>query len=199
MSLPALLLGAAGFALYFVYDINSFTKRSPFFGLSFLLGTALIVTATALELYHALRSGAFAYWPDLVFALLGFLALGALIYCLFFALPFEKTYVSQEDGRKVCAVGVYAFCRHPGILCFFLLYLFIGLAALPAPSLLLNGVIFSLLNGGYAWFQDRVTFPKTLHGYGEYRKEVPFLIPNKNSIRLAVKTWRRDQRKEEKK
>ena len=46
-------------------------------------------------------------------------AFAALIYTLFFALPFDETYAKQNNGRYVCDRGVYALCRHPGILCFF--------------------------------------------------------------------------------
>ena len=77
------------------------------------------------------------------------------------------------------------------------MYLFMGLAALPAPFLA-NGMVLSLLNVAYAWFQDRVTFPKSFFNYEEYRERVPFLIPTKDSIRLAGKTWRRSNGEEAK-
>jgi len=76
--------------------------------------------------------------------------------------------------------------------------LFLGLAARPVP-MLLNGMIFSLMNLCYALFQDKVTFPKTFSDYEDYRSRAPFLIPNKDSIRRARETWPRPVRKEEKK
>jgi protein-S-isoprenylcysteine O-methyltransferase Ste14 len=90
---------------------------------------------------------------------------------------------------------VYALCRHPGVICLFAMYLFLGLAALPTP-LLGCGMVFSLLNVLYALFQDRVTFPKTFCDYEAYRKTVPFLLPTRASIRRAVQTGRRPHRKE---
>jgi hypothetical protein len=54
-------------------------------------------------------------------------------------------------------------------------YLLWGAAALPA-GMLINSLLFSLLNLGYAWFQDRVTFPRTFCDYEEYRKKIPFLL-----------------------
>ena len=52
-------------------------------------------------------------------------------------------------------------------------------------------MLFSLLNLAYAWFQDRITFPRTFCDYETYRERVPFLIPTGNSIRLARQTWNR--------
>jgi hypothetical protein len=76
------------------------------------------------------------------------------------------------------------------------MYLFLGLAALPS-GLIVNGMIFSVLNLAYAWFQDHVTFPKTFCDYETYRKQAPFLIPTMNSIRRAKETWGYPHEKEE--
>ncbi len=192
----ALFMGAAGFALYLLYDINSYTVDSRVLRWGFLLGSLLIAGATGLELASAWREGAISGWMDLSFLLLALAALGALIYCLFFALPFQETYGDPVNGRRVYTCGAYALCRHPGVLCFFAMYLFLGLAALPG-TLLVTGMTFSLLNGAYAWFQDRVTFPKTFCGYEAYRENTPFLLPDRASIRRARETWGHPYEKEE--
>lgn len=192
----ALLLGIAGFILCFLYDINSFTLRSRVLHCTFGIGTALIAAATALDLWAAWKADAFSGFPDLLLLLLGSACFAALIYCLFFALPFHETYAEQTDGRCVYDRGVYALCRHPGILCFFGMFLFVGIAALPSP-LLMHGCVFSLLNLAYALFQDRITFPKTFCDYHTYRKRVPFLIPTRDSTRLARDTWPRAGGKED--
>ena len=41
-----------------------------------------------------------------------------LIYTLFFALPFDKTYQNESEKRMAYTEGVYALCRHPGVLWF---------------------------------------------------------------------------------
>ena len=192
----SLITGILGFVLYILYDINSFTKKNPFVHSFFLLGTVLIALATGLDLYHSLASGAFSGAVDTALAAGGIVSFLALIYCLFFALPFEKTYADQTIGNHVYDRGVYALCRHPGILCFFFLYLLLGLAALPG-RLLHHGMVFSLLNLLYAWFQDRITFPKTFCDYREYRTRVPFLIPTPASIRMAIKTLPHSKNREE--
>lgn len=192
----ALLLGAVGFGLYLLYDINSFTADRPLLRLGFLAGTLLIAGATGMECLSAWRVGAFSGGTDLLLLFLALAAFAALIYCLFFALPFQQTYTDPVNGRRTYTFGAYALCRHPGVLCFFAMYLFLGLAALPA-GLLRTGMIFSLLNGAYAWFQDRVTFSKTFCDYEGYRNTTPFLIPSAASIRRARRTWGYPYEKEE--
>ena len=192
----SLTLGIGGFLLYLLYDVNSFTYRLRLLHGAFALGTLLVGAATALDLLEAWRLGAFSGPGDAALLLAAGACLAALVYSLFFALPFQETYRQQEQGRHVYDGGVYALCRHPGILCFFGLYLCLGLAALPG-RLLVHGMVFSLLDLAYAGFQDRVTFPKTFCDYEAYRKKAPFLIPTGDSIRRARQTWGRPASEEE--
>lgn len=194
--MTALLCGLLGFVLYFLYDINSITLRSKLLHSSFTIGTAFIAVATGVDLWSAFKSNAFSGFTDFVFLVLSALSFAALIYCLFFALPFQETYAEQTTDRSVCDKGVYALCRHPGILCFFGTFLFLGLAARPA-SLLAHGMVFSALNLIYALFQDRITFPKIFSDYHIYRTRVPFLLPTSNSVRLARDSWPRKYSKED--
>ena len=182
-----LFLGIAAFLLYLVYDINSYTRQLRFVHSFFLLGTVLLCGATAWDIWCAWKAGCFAGAGDVLLLVGAAVFFALLIYSLFFALPFEKTYTEQSSGNHVYSGGVYALCRHPGILCFFGMYLLLGLAALPY-DMLLRGMIFSGLNLIYGYFQDRVTFPKTFCDYTDYQKKVPFLIPTKASIRMAWKT-----------
>ena len=192
----SLTLGIGGFLLYLLYDVNSFTYRLRLLHGAFALGTLLVGAATALDLLEAWRLGAFSGPGDAALLLAAGACLAALVYSLFFALPFQETYRQQEQGRHVYDGGVYALCRHPGILCFFGLYLCLGLAALPG-GLLAHGLVFSLLDLAHAGFQDRVTFPYTFCDYEAYRKKAPFLIPTGDSIRRARQTWGRPASEEE--
>ena len=193
--MTVLLLGTAGFGLYLLYDINSITIDCRPLRLGFLLGSLLIGGGTLWQLAAAFRAGYISGLGDLGLLALGLAAFGALIYCLFFALPFQETYTAPENGRPAYTGGAYALCRHPGVLCFFAMYLFWGLAARPS-DLLWVGMTFSVLNGLYAWFQDRVTFPKTFCNYETYRAKAPFLLPNPASIRRAKATWGHSDAKE---
>ena len=191
----SLLLGMLGFLLFFLYDVNSFTWRSRLLHKSFALGVTLLAAATVLELAAALRVGAFSGLKDLILLVAGALCLAALVYCLFFALPFAETYQDTDGPPAVCDRGVYALCRHPGVLCMLGMYLFWGLGALPA-TMLRNGLIFSGFNTVYVCFQDRMTFPRTFPDYPDYQKNVPFLIPTGASIRAAWRTRRRSAEEE---
>lgn len=183
----SLYLGIAAFALYLIYDINSFTWQRKSLHACFLLGTCLLGIATGLDLWQVWQEGAFSGPADAALLAAAFLCFAALIYSLFFALPFQQTYTEQTTGNRVYRRGVYALCRHPGILCFFGMYLLLGIAALPS-AMLLRCLTFSFLNLAYAWFQDRVTFPKTFCDYSDYQTQVPFLIPTRASIAMAYKT-----------
>lgn len=192
----SLYLGITGFLLYLLYDINSFTYQARIPRTFFISGSVLIGAATVLDLRSAWKLSAFSGVLDVPLLAAGTMCFATLIYSLFFALPFRETYTEQKNGRKVYEGGIYALCRHPGILCFAGMYLCLGLAALPG-ALLYHGLVFSLLNLAYAWFQDRVTFPKTFCNYETYRKRVPFLFPTGDSIRLARQTWVRSVSKED--
>ena len=193
---PALLLGTLGFALFLLYDVNSVTARRRALNALFPAGCALVCAATALLFYGAAAAGALRTAGSAALLALGALCFALLLYSLFFALPFSDTYVDPQAQRRVYDGGVYALCRHPGVLCFFFTYLFWGLAA-PGTPFLRTGMIFSLLNLLYALFQDRWSFPRTFADYAEYRERVPFLIPTGASIRATVTTWPRPERKKD--
>lgn len=55
----SLFLGIAAFALYFLYDINSFRWKTRILRWAFALGTVLIVIATGLDLLYAWKAQAF--------------------------------------------------------------------------------------------------------------------------------------------
>ena len=188
-----LLPGLAAFVLFVLFDLNKIRHQSRLCGLLFPLGGLLLAASTV----WCVEPHRFQWQAVTVFGLLGsVVSAAALIYTLFFALPFQETYAEQKSSRQVYDGGVYALCRHPGILCFFGMFLFLGMAALPG-RLLIHGMLFSLLNLAYAWFQDRITFPRTFCDYETYRERVPFLIPTGNSIRLARQTWNRSVSEED--
>lgn len=182
----SLVLGIAAFALCFIYDINSFVWKKAVLHCFFALGAVLLTFASAIDLWHAFRAGAFGTGIDVFLLVLTAAALAALIYSLFFALPFEETYIKNSERPAVYDKGVYALCRHPGVLFYFLMQLFFGMAALPEKAII-NGLVFSGLNILYAWFQDRITFEKTFSNYSDYRNRVPFLVP---TVRSCISAYR---------
>ena len=107
------------------------------------------------------------------------------VYTLFFALPVEASYASPGEKRPACTTGVYALCRHPGVLWFAGLY---GCLALAAGLPLWEAAVLSAMNVGLVAFEDRCVFPARLEGYGAYQASTPFLVPNRASIRACRKT-----------
>lgn len=181
------IAGGLGFCLYFLYDINSFRWHTRILSFGFGVGSILLAAATCAAVITAILAKQICGVLDWILFVLAIISFAALIYTLFFALPFSDTYTKQENGRAVCDRGAYALCRHPAAIPFFFLYLFLGLSILPG-RFLLTGIGFSVLNFLYIWFQDRVTFPKCFCDYQAYRMRVPFLIPTRASIHQAIVT-----------
>lgn len=176
-----LLCGVISFAAFFLYDLNSVKFHIRSLHLLFAVGCAVLAAATAVCLWREYRGQV-----AMGFALAAAGCFGLMIYTLFFALPFADTYVEQGKPA-LCDRGMYALCRHPGVLWFCLMYGCLGLAW-GSPGVWLTGTVYSLLNIAYVIFQDLWTFPQTFDGYGAYRKSTPFLIPTPKSLRRALKT-----------
>ena len=179
---------------FFLYDLNSVLWKNRLLHGSFTLGCLLLLAATAGDLWIAWPGSGLLHPVRLMCLAAAAMCLALLVYTLFFALPFDETYrQSQDEGRHVCDRGMYALCRHPGILWFFLLYLLLGLAMTPSP-LLYHGLFYSLCNFLYAVFQDLWTFPRTFCDYRQYQLKTPFLLPTPASLRRAVETGRAPRR-----
>jgi protein-S-isoprenylcysteine O-methyltransferase Ste14 len=172
-----IIVGVFSFILYFLYDYNSVTWKNPGIHRFFFSGSVILVIATfklIFDLRQYIKIGVQAA-PHWLFSFILFA--GLLIYTLFFSLPFDTTYVQKSEKRKVYTKGMYAICRHPGILWFigmyFSLYLLTG-----HPLVLGVATVWSMLNILYVIFQDRWVFPRTFEDYSAYQESTPFVIPN---------------------
>lgn len=182
------LIGIIGFLLLVVYDINSIVFKVKLLYSCFFVGSVLIITATIGIVLTQLHKVLLEPFRMGIFGAISFLFFVLLIYTLFFALPFQNTYIDTEQrGQTLQQEGIYALCRHPGVLWFSGFYLFLGLA-LMLPLLILAAFIFSLLNVLYIVLQDQWTFVNTFEEYEQYKKNTPFLIPNKESIKRCFET-----------
>jgi protein-S-isoprenylcysteine O-methyltransferase Ste14 len=179
-------LGIGAFLFFIIYDINSVTKKRQLFGGSFFIGFVLLIISTVGIVTSSLDQTA-AGNLGIVYFSLAALFLILLIYTLFMAIPFKETYIKAGNKPAVCESGVYALCRHPGVLWFTGFYFFTWLA-LPSPLLLAAAAIFSILNIVYVIFQDRWTFMLAFENYNEYKRTTPFLIPNLGSIKKCMRT-----------
>ena len=166
------IAGLTAFGLFFLYDWNRVFAKKDWMKPLFTIG-CLLLLFVGLRLTWDAWAGGQRLWliPGLCF-------LSALIHTLFFALPFDDTYRQDADRHTVCRAGVYGWCRHPGIWWFFGCFLCLGLAGGQADRLLLC-LCLSVLNLGYAWYQDRFIFVREFSDYEDYQRSVPFLIPRR--------------------
>lgn len=176
---------AVCYLLFFLYDLNQLYWRRKLLSGSFLAACAgnvlLVVLACRGEPWLPAR-----LVPG---GLLALVFLGLLLYTLFFALPFEKTYVEAGSGRSAYRRGVYALCRHPGVLWYagLLFCLYWAFGGMRLLVLAVFGTLFDIL---YVWFQDRFIFPRQFSDYESYQKEAPFLVPTPSSMQRCIRTWR---------
>lgn len=182
-------MGALGFVLFIIYDINSVTVNYKIFHGCFFLGCFLLVAATGGLISTTITDSMWYSARTLVFAPIAIIFLLLLIYTLFFAIPFEDTYIKSNSKPQTCTTGFYALSRHPGVLWFMGFYLSLWLA-LSGTLLLAAGILFSLLNLLYIVLQDRWIFMESFPDYGEYKETTPFLIPNPQSFDRCVRTFR---------
>jgi protein-S-isoprenylcysteine O-methyltransferase Ste14 len=181
-----IIIGIAAFLLFAIYDVNSILLKNKLLSCCFFTGCILIVYATVGIIASSRKSIRIDIPRVSFFGISALLFLGLLIYTLFFALPFQKTYLEKNKPKKVCQSGVYALCRHPGVLWFIGFYCTLGLAV-RLPLFHKAAAVFCILNILYVIFQDRWTFVHSFEDYDSYKMTTPFLIPNINSVKRCLR------------
>ncbi|MGF6366906.1 protein-S-isoprenylcysteine O-methyltransferase Ste14 [Aequitasia blattaphilus] len=181
-----IIFGLIGFICYIIYDINAIIWKKKVFFSFFFLGSIIVILSSLYSYTTTYGEAGFSERVFLmfVFSLCFFLL---LIYTLFFALPFQKTYRDHAEIPSVCDSGVYALCRHPGFLWFLFLYLFLGLT-LRASYFIYFGLFLSACNFFYICLQDIYVFPRQFKDYQTYKNQTPFLVPSLSSIRKCLRT-----------
>lgn len=170
------LIGAAAFFLMLLGDINDAVWHRGALRLCFPTGLVLLAAATALRLDYSSIDAAWC-------AVSGAFLL-VLLYVLFGSFSVKDAYVCQDSGRRVYDKGFYALCRHPGVLIFMGLYVSMHYAfALPW----LDAALYCVLNLLLASAEDIWFFPRSIGGYDDYKKRVPFLIPTSAGIKDILK------------
>lgn len=179
----ALITTVIAFILFYIYDYNSVKWRHFIINKFFGLGSFLLLFSLLFMVFSQIKEAEIHLFG--IISVLFFLIL--LVHTLFFAIPFKDTYIKDEQNRLAYTHGVYALCRHPGVI--WLLGLTVSLYYLipTNQSLLYIGVI-NILNYVYIVLQDVWTFPNTFTNYTAYKMETPFLIPNIKSIKMCFLT-----------
>lgn len=171
----AIVCAVAGLTAFLTHDFQTIGYlKSRVWRFGFWAGTALWITSILLLVLPALSN--IIAWRAVVFGVLT-LAFAVLeIYALFFALPFEKTYVRAQEKRCVCRRGIYGMCRHPGFWSFSGICLSLALAV-NVPSVSAGLGTLAALNLIYIAVQDKWIFVREFSDYTDYKREVPFLLP----------------------
>jgi len=189
LDLFGFVLATAAFTLFVGYDKLQLQSGKPFSGALFFLGTILLAMGTGLLFLPACAGVTFLSLRFIGFSALALISLILLIYSLFFALPAADTYLGGGNLRPVVRRGVYALCRHPGVLWLSFFYLFLWLSV-GGWTLFSAWLYFSALDLLYAYWQDRRLFPRLFSDYEEYRLFAPFFLPTPASIRQCFASLR---------
>jgi len=186
-----IVIGCLAFGFLYLFDINKISWRIKSINLCFAVGCALLAFSTGGILING-YGGFYIPLPfRVVFAVLAAAALALLVFSLFFALPVNQTYVNPKEENPVVDTGMYALCRHPGVIWFFLFYLFLWLAS-GLKLMLWAGLIWTIMDVIHVYIQDRWLFPQCLQDYHMYRSTTPFLVPTLSSMKRSVATFSGD-------
>jgi protein-S-isoprenylcysteine O-methyltransferase Ste14 len=181
-----IVIGCLAFVFFYIFDLNKITFIHKYINMSFAAGGIILVASTLGILwgdYKAFDAPILLRW---FFGLLSLVSLILMLYSLFYALPFSKTYVVTEPGRLI-DTGMWALCRHAGVLWFIFLYLFLWLAS-GKTMMMWAWIIWTFMDVIHVYVQDRWLFPKIFPDYDQYKNRVPFLIPTPVSIKKCIAT-----------
>jgi protein-S-isoprenylcysteine O-methyltransferase Ste14 len=181
-----ILIGTTAFIFFFFFDIytlkNEGVKKKIFgiMGLGTFIYSAvmIILRSDKIEILLPIRISSFVLW-------LGVTLL--LIYSLFLELPFVKTYGKMQHNTELVDTGTYALCRHPGVLWFGFLFLFL-FSTTGAVLLIPAGVIWTIIDILYVYLQEKLFFYKIFPEYKAYIKTTPMLIPTRASMKKCIAT-----------
>lgn len=180
-----ILTGCLAFIFLYIFDLNKVRFLKKGLNISFTAGLTLLAASTTGILLGDYGGFVVSTSLKVLFGVLSIGSLFMLLYTLFAALPFGLTYMEAELGNTVVDRGMYALCRHPGVIWFFFFYLFLWLAS-GKMLMLWAGVIWTIMDIIHVYIEDRWFFPASLRGYDDYKKAVPFLIPNPASIKKCM-------------
>lgn len=188
MMLP-LLIGTFSFVPMAVSDYFCLHKWARGAGMLFAVGCGLLCASTLRLFWKSSWVG--MCWTSAIPMGLAFVSLLLLVYSVFFAVkPRQEDQLACPAGmRPLICRGMYALCRHPGVLWLGAFYGFLTLAW-RSWQWLLAFLLFTLGDVLYVFYQDRCIFPYTIDRYGEYQKATPFLIPTASSVKEALASFK---------
>lgn len=179
-------IGSLSFVLFLMFDYYNFSNSIFKKHISSLLGI-VIISYSFYEIMFISKQVTFPKLVNYISVVLAAVSGFLLIYSLFLELPFKNTYTDNTYNAKLVDTGTYALTRHPGVLWFFLFFLFLFLTT-GKGLLLIAGIVWSTFNSLYVYIQEKMFFVKIFPSYDQYQKTTPMLVPNKNSIKKCITT-----------
>ncbi len=180
-------LSVVGFLGFLAVDVSVFRRRPLVRNCTLALASVALTTA----LYSALAQGARARLPAILRWAGGILTVagGALtLYVIFLEIPLWQRRAGHAHSPLV-RKGTYAACRHPGF--WGTLIFLVGISLLvPGPSVWLLALTWLLLELALVALQDVWVFPERFPEYPAYRERTPFLLPTRESVRTAWRSYR---------
>lgn len=178
----SIALGTAAFALFFLSDYTGFKYKFKSAGALFNCGGLSLIVSTAAAIpFNQFKPD----FKNIIFLLLASANLALLLYSLFFALKKEAYTYASRNKIPLTDDGVYALCRHPGVIFLSLFYIFIYII-FNTEILLMCAVLFSALDILYVAWQDRFLFENTIENYTFYKQTTPFLVPTFKSVKKCL-------------
>lgn len=178
-------LGWFSFVFFLTFDFNKLNFLHKSVNIFFAIGLVLLTIAVLGILLGDFPGFEMPIYLKVFWGGLAVIALILLLYSLFFPLPFTTTYIETEKANTVVDTGMYALCRHPGVIWFGLFCLFLWLAS-GKMIMLWAGITWTLMDILLVYVEDRWIFPRILKGYEQYKMCVPFLIPNSSSVKRCI-------------
>ena len=183
----AILIGVGGFLILLLADLAEIKSLS--WARLIVWICALVLFAFALGSLLSKRGdfsiptgGKIVGWIGASVALL------LAIYSVFIEIPIKVSYLNKSRKKIVITTGTYALTRHPGVLWYTFLLLFLVLAT-GSKVLLVATPIWIAFDILHVFVQDKFFFIKIFgEPYRRYSTIVPMLIPNRISIRRCLRT-----------
>lgn len=169
------LAAGIGFISLGIYDIAQIRGWRRIGTLASIIGYGTIVSSIIFYIIHApsppgpVVIGA----VGLIIATAGLIG---LVYTVIFEVKRKPQDGPTDEPRRVYRLGSYGVVRHPGFWWYLLMCVALG-----GVYRATNMVVFLSLTVGMNFvlilLEDRYLFPRIFTDYGQYRRQVPFLIP----------------------
>jgi protein-S-isoprenylcysteine O-methyltransferase Ste14 len=180
-----IVIGCFAFIFFFIFDLNKIIFIHKWINICFAMGIVLLGISTISLLFNNVKGTELFTPVQWLAGTLAFISLLLMVYTLFLGIPFTKTYMEAKGRNTVVNTGMYALCRHPGVIWFFFFYLFLAWAS-GNMLLMWAAMVWTTMDIIYVYIQDRWVFSIILEDYQHYQKQVPFLIPDQTSIRNCI-------------